>query len=100
VLYLLTMLKKIIISAALMVSFSAAMIANPAKADSVFEDNDAQSSLIDLSAATSSLDVLTKTMNETVSAVSKVEKTQSVAKEVQSRADKLGASKVCVPKSG
>lgn len=83
------MLKKIIISAALMVSFSAAMIANPAKADSVFEDNDAQSSLIDLSAATSSLDVLTKTMNETVSAVSKVEKTQSVAKEVQSRADKL-----------
>ncbi|ARE18093.2 C40 family peptidase [Lactococcus cremoris] len=88
-LYLLTMLKKIIISAALMVSFSAAMIANPAKADSVFEDNDAQSSLIDLSAATSSLDVLTKTMNETVSAVSKVEKTQSVAKEVQSRADKL-----------
>ena len=89
VLYLLTMLKKIIISAALMVSFSAAMIANPAKADSVFEDNDAQSSLIDLSAATSSLDVLTKTMNETVSAVSKVEKTQSVAKEVQSRADKL-----------
>ena len=72
-----------------MVSFSAAMIANPAKADSVFEDNDAQSSLIDLSAATSSLDVLTKTMNETVSAVSKVEKTQSVAKEVQSRADKL-----------
>lgn len=83
------MLKKIIISAALMVSFSAAMIANPAKADSVFEDNDAQSSLIDLSAATSSLDVLTKTMNDTVSAVSKVEKTQSVAKEVQSRADKL-----------
>ncbi|BBC76564.1 gamma-D-glutamyl-meso-diaminopimelate peptidaseI, NlpC/P60 family [Lactococcus cremoris] len=72
-----------------MVSFSAAMIANPAKADSVFEDNDAQSSLTDLSAATSSLDVLTKTMNETVSAVSKVEKTQSVAKEVQSRADKL-----------
>lgn len=83
------MLKKIIISAALMVSFSASMIANPAKADSVFEDNDAQSSLTDLSAATSSLDVLTKTMNETVSAVSKVEKTQSVAKEVQSRADKL-----------
>ncbi len=83
------MLKKIIISAALMVSFSASMIANPAKADSVLEDNDAQSSLTDLSAATSSLDVLTKTMNETVSAVSKVEKTQSVAKEVQSRADKL-----------
>ena len=31
------MLKKIIISAALLTSFSAALIANPAKADSVFE---------------------------------------------------------------
>ena len=88
-LYLLTMLKKIIISAALLTSFSAALIANPAKADSVFDDNKAQSSLTDLSAATNSLDVLTKTMNDTVSAVSKVEKTQSAAKEVQSRADKL-----------
>ena len=75
-LYLLTMLKKIIISAALLTSFSAALIANPAKADSVFDDNKAQSSLTDLSAATNSLDVLTKTMNDTVSAVSKVEKTQ------------------------
>ena len=83
------MLKKIIISAALLTSFSAALIANPAKADSVFDDNKAQSSLTDLSAATNSLDVLTKTMNDTVSAVSKVEKTQSAAKEVQSRADKL-----------
>ncbi|MFK5242935.1 peptidoglycan endopeptidase, partial [Lactococcus lactis] len=44
-LYLLTMLKKIIISAALLTSFSAALIANPAKADSVFDDNKAQSSL-------------------------------------------------------
>lgn len=88
-LYLLTMLKKIIISAALLTSFSAALIANPAKADSVFDDNKAQSSLTDLSAATNSLDVLTKTMNDTVSAVSKVEKTQSAAKEVQSRVDKL-----------
>lgn len=83
------MLKKIIISATLLTSFSAALIANPAKADSVFDDNKAQSSLTDLSAATNSLDVLTKTMNDTVSAVSKVEKTQSAAKEVQSRADKL-----------
>ena len=92
-LYLLTMLKKIIISAALLTSFSAALIANPAKADSVFDDNKAQSSLTDLSAATNSLDVLTKTMNDTVSAVSKVEKTQSAAKEVQTRADKLVSKK-------
>ena len=83
------MFKKIIISAATIVSFSAVMSAHSVKADSVFTDNKAQSSLTDLSVATSSLKVLTKTMNETVTKVSKVEERQNLAKENQTSADKV-----------
>ena len=85
------MLKKLILSVALVTSFATATNATTTKADTLFAPtaNLDYRSLTTLSAASNSLDALTEAMNQTVSQVSKENAVLPATPKAQSAADKL-----------